>query len=56
MLKIPFSSLSDTLFKLDDNEIDNYIKKNKSDYVFKPIRNIEYVVFLNNQLMKMKNK
>jgi len=44
-LKIPFSSLSDTLFKLDDNEIDNYIKKNKSDYVFKPIRNIEYVVF-----------
>lgn len=44
-VKIPFSSLSDTLFKLDDNEIDNYIKKNKSDYVFKPIRNIEYVVF-----------
>ena len=33
------------MFKLDDNEIDNYIKKNKSDYVFKPIRNIEYVVF-----------
>ena len=44
-VKIPFSSLSDTLFKLDDNEIDNYIKKNKSDYIFKPIRNIEYVVF-----------
>ena len=44
-VKIPFSSLSDTLFKLDDNEIDNYIKKNKSDYAFKPIRNIEYVVF-----------
>ena len=44
-VKIPFSSLSDTLFKFDDNEIDNYIKKNKSDYVFKPIRNIEYVVF-----------
>ena len=44
-VKIPFSSLSDTLFKLDDNEIDNYIKKNKSDYVFKPMRNIEYVVF-----------
>ena len=44
-VKIPFSSLSDTLFTLNDYEIDNYIKKNNSDYVFKPIRNIEYVVF-----------
>ena len=44
-VKIPFSSLSDTLFTFDENEIDNYIKKNNSDFVFKPIRNIEYVVF-----------
>ena len=54
-VKIPFSSISDTLFTLDENEIDNYIKKNNSDFVFKPIRNIEYVV-LNNQLMKTKSK
>jgi len=44
-VKIPFSYLSDTLFIVDDNEIDNYIKKNNSDYIYKPIRNIEYVVF-----------
>ena len=44
-VKIPFSSLSDTLFKVTDNEIDDYIKKNNSDYNFKPMRNIEYVVF-----------
>ena len=45
-VKIPFSSISDSLSLVSESEIDNYITSNKNKYEFRPIRDIDYVAFL----------
>ena len=44
-VKIPFNSISDTIFNVSEKEIEKYISSNKEKYDFKPIRSLNYVIF-----------
>ena len=45
-VKIPYSSIQDSLINVSEDEIDEYISKNKDKYEFKPIRDLDYVSFI----------
>ncbi len=45
-VKIPYSSIQDSLVSVSDNEIEQYIDENNDKYEFKPIRDIKYVSFI----------
>ena len=45
-VKIPYSSIPDSLVSVSDNEIEQYIDENNDKYEFKPIRDIKYVSFI----------
>ena len=45
-VKIPYSSIQDSLINVSEDEIDEYIFKNKDKYEFKPIRDLDYVSFI----------
>ena len=47
-VKIPYSSIQDSLINVSEDEIDEYISKNKDKYEFKPIRDLDYVSFIEN--------
>ena len=47
-VKIPYSSIQDSLINVSEDEIDDYISKNKDKYKFKPLRDIDYVSFIEN--------
>ena len=47
-VKYPYSEISDTIFKLSDQDIKNYIEKNKDQYKRDESRSIEYVSFFEN--------
>ena len=42
-IKIPFNEIPDSIFKITNSQISNFIKKNKSNYIIDPSRIIEYV-------------
>ncbi|MBU86930.1 MAG: peptidylprolyl isomerase [Flavobacteriaceae bacterium] len=44
-IKIPFSSINDSLIKLKKSQIEKYIKENESEYKVDSSRNIKYVLF-----------
>ncbi|MFL2596366.1 MAG: peptidylprolyl isomerase [Flavobacteriaceae bacterium] len=44
-VRIPFEFIPDSLIKVSDAEIKNYIKDNEADYKFDESRNIQYVTF-----------
>ncbi len=50
--KYPYSKISDTIFKLSDNDIKNYIDKNQNKYKRDESRSIEYVPFFENATEK----
>ena len=45
-VKIPYSSIQDSLINVSEDEIDKYISNNKDKYDFKPIRDLDYVSFI----------
>ncbi|MFL2611794.1 MAG: peptidylprolyl isomerase [Flavobacteriaceae bacterium] len=47
-VKYPYSQISDTIFKLSDQDIKNYIDKNQDKYIRNESRSIEYVSFFEN--------
>ena len=47
-VKYPYSKIPDTIFKISDQEIKNYINKNKDKYTTDESRSIEYVSFFEN--------
>ena len=47
-VKFPYSEVSDTIFKLSDQDIKNYIDKNKDKYKRDESRSVEYVSFFEN--------
>ena len=47
-VKYPYSEISDTIFKLSDQEIKNYIDKNQDKYKRDESRSVEYVSFFEN--------
>lgn len=42
-IKIPFNEIPDSIFKITNSQISNFIKKNKNNYIIDPSRIIEYV-------------
>ena len=42
-IKIPFNEIPDSIFKITNSQISNFIKKNKTNYIIDPSRIIEYV-------------
>ena len=44
-VKIPYSSIPDSLVSISNSEIKSYINKNSDDFKQKPTRGFEYVVF-----------
>lgn len=44
-IKIPYSSVPDSLVSISNSEIKSYINKNSDDFKQKPTRGFEYVVF-----------
>ena len=44
---VPYSSISDSLVKVSDSEIEDYIKKNKKQFEQKQMRNIQFVLASN---------
>ena len=44
-VKIPYSSIPDSLISISNSEIKSYINKNSDDFKQKPTRGFEYVVF-----------
>ena len=51
-VKYPYSQISDTIFKLSDQDIRNYIYKNQDKYIRNESRSIEYVSFFENPTEK----
>ena len=47
-VKFPYSEVSDTIFKLSDQDIKNYIDNNKDKYKRDESRSVEYVSFFEN--------
>ncbi len=50
--KYPYSEISDTIFKLSDNDIKKHIDKNQDKYKREESRSIEYVSFFENATEK----
>ena len=44
-VRIPFELIPDSLIKVSDSEVKNYIKDNETDYKLDESRNIQYVAF-----------
>ena len=42
-IKVPFNEIPDSIFKITNSQISNFIKKNKNNYIIDPSRIIEYV-------------
>jgi len=51
-VKYPYSQISDTIFNLSDQDIENYIDKNQDKYTRNESRSIEYVSFFENATEK----
>ena len=51
-VKYPYSQISDTIFKLSDQDIRDYIDKNQDKYIRNESRSIEYVSFFENPTEK----
>tara|TARA_A100001011_G_scaffold93978_1_gene98921 strand:+ start:5120 stop:7234 length:2115 start_codon:yes stop_codon:yes gene_type:complete len=51
-VKYPYSQISDTIFNLSDQDIENYIDKNQDKYTRNKSRSIEYVSFFENATEK----
>mgnify|MGYP001352437430 CR=1 FL=1 len=51
-VKYPYSQISDTIFNLSDQAIENYIDKNQDKYSRNESRSIEYVSFFENATEK----
>jgi peptidyl-prolyl cis-trans isomerase D len=49
---VPYSLISDSTIKVSDNDIENYLKKNKLRYQEEPGRKISYVTFSTNASSK----
>ncbi len=47
-VKYPYSKIPDTIFKISDSDIKDYINKNKSKYKRDESRSVEYVSFFEN--------
>ena len=51
-VKYPYSHISDTIFNISDQDIENYIDKNQDKYSRNESRSIEYVSFFENATKK----
>ena len=51
-VKYPYSQISDTIFNLTDQDIENYIDKNQDKYNRNESRSVEYVSFFENATEK----